>query len=138
MNLYVIGPVTGKPGENRQEFERVADALFAAGHIPMIPHIADDMRDCEDWQSAMCASIREMLRFDFNPYKTKRLPRRLWYEGVAMLDGWEHSRGARIEHGLAEALAIPCRPWREWLRAESPSAPLAATGASQPVLARAC
>jgi len=32
-----------------------------------------------------------------------------------MLDGWEKSRGARIEHDLAEALGIPCKPWREWL-----------------------
>ena len=35
--------------------------------------------------------------------------------GIAMLDGWEDSKGARIEHDLAEALGIPCKPWREWL-----------------------
>lgn len=35
--------------------------------------------------------------------------------GIAMLDGWEESKGARIEHDLAEELGIECRPWREWL-----------------------
>lgn len=34
---------------------------------------------------------------------------------IAMLDGWEQSRGARIEHNLAKALGIECRPWMEWL-----------------------
>lgn len=37
------------------------------------------------------------------------------YDGIAMLDGWEDSKGATIEHDLAEALGIPCKPWREWL-----------------------
>ena len=35
--------------------------------------------------------------------------------GIAMLDGWEQSKGARIEHALASALGIECRPWRECL-----------------------
>lgn len=51
---------------------------------------------------------REVVRSDGRRYEPH-------YDGIAMLDGWEDSRGARIEHDLAMSLGIECRPWREWL-----------------------
>ena len=37
------------------------------------------------------------------------------FDGVAMLDGWEQSRGARLERQVAEACGIPCKTVNEWL-----------------------
>lgn len=38
------------------------------------------------------------------------------FDGVALLDGWEDSRGASWKHRIAtEVLAIPCLPGAEWL-----------------------
>ena len=110
MNIYVIGPVTGKENENREEFERVRDELIASPHTHNVDIPHNHVEPWDEWRDAMCGSIRAMLwlaRYsgvgDIPGF------------GIAMLDGWEHSRGARIEHDLAEALGIECRPWREWL-----------------------
>ena len=120
MNIYIIGPVTGRPDDNRAEFERVSEKLWLAPgkrHEPITPfHMVSEARidefiDADDditWNIAMKGCLMELLNH--------------WNEwadhpniGIAMLDGWEQSRGARIEHDLAVALGIPCRPWREWL-----------------------
>lgn len=111
MNIYVIGPVTGKEDENHMEFERVRDELWAnpANNAVIIPH--DHVVPGSSWEQAMQISITEMLRWwSFTLY-----PVIGHGFAVALLDGWEDSRGARIERDLAEALGIECRPWMEWL-----------------------
>ncbi len=113
MRLYVIGPVSGIKKNNRPAFEEVATVLMAEGYgvDNIVPECVDD------WRGAMLHCLHHLtitrVRCDKghegehtgNPY----------IQGIAMLDGWEKSRGARIEHDLAEALGIPCKPWREWL-----------------------
>jgi hypothetical protein len=41
-------------------------------------------------------------------------------DGVALLDGWRHSKGALAERALARAAGIPARPLALWL-ADGPS-----------------
>lgn len=111
MNLYVIGPVTGKPNENREEFERVRGELLdnATLGAVSIPH--DYIEPDSTWKHAMHMSITVMMQlwsFELGPVIHQPF-------GIAMLDGWEGSKGATIEHDLACALGIECRPWREWL-----------------------
>ena len=111
MNLYVIGPVTGKENENREEFERVREELYAnyENNVVVIPH--NNVEHDASWESAMCVSIITMAQ-----WWSYEIDRNINHPfGIAMLDGWEDSRGATIEHDLAEALGIECRPWREWL-----------------------
>lgn len=112
MNLYIIGPVTGKPDGNLTEFNRVKAELWSIGASVDIPHDYIDERVC--WMDAMLVSTHLITQFEpklhhepptYEPH----------YDGIAMLDGWEQSKGATIEHDLAEALGIPCKPWREWL-----------------------
>lgn len=115
MNLYVIGPVTGKENENREEFERAKRELKIKGYVVSTPFevvcaMTDTGRvgpDCEgNWDACMYASCKHIVD-----------GRWIYQNGfaIAMLDGWEQSRGARIEHDLACALGIECRPWMEWL-----------------------
>lgn len=107
MNLYVSGPVTGIKDDNRPAFLAVERELRAAGHAADIPHRW--VIPNSSWHKAMADSIRRMMSLWENALKIDE------EFGIAMLDGWEASRGARIEHDLAEALGIPCKPWREWL-----------------------
>lgn len=55
MRLYVIGPVSGHEGDNREEFEEARRQLEEAGFKVAIPH--DKIEQGTPWQSAMRASI---------------------------------------------------------------------------------
>ena len=104
MNLYVIGPVTGKPKDNLPAFINARNGLWAAGYYVYIPH--DIITTGVEWRYAMARSIEHICN------RVRRYGDKF---AVAMLDCWEDSKGARIEHDLAEALGIECRPWREFL-----------------------
>lgn len=103
MRLYVIGPVTGREGDNREAFEEARRELEAAGFKAVIPHDVVDAGD--DWQLAMRQSIREMLRVRAG---------RPVYDGVAELPGLFGSRGARCERGVCGQLGIPHKTVGEW------------------------
>ncbi len=51
MRLYVIGPVSGHEGDNREAFEEARRELEAAGFKATIPH--DKIAEGTDWQMAM-------------------------------------------------------------------------------------
>lgn len=113
--LYVIGPITGIENDNIDEFERVRDALAdGLSRVGItIPH--DVVRGDFSWQRCMMRSIHNLTRLRAEYDKRNKAQYVPFYDGIAMLDGWENSKGARIEHDLAEALSIPCKPYREWL-----------------------
>lgn len=105
-HLYVIGPVTGIKDDNRPEFEKVKRELERkCGAFATIPHELIPKRT--PWHTAMLISIHTMTQYLF--------PSREPQFGIAMLDGWEKSKGARIEHDLAVSIGIHCKPWMEWL-----------------------
>lgn len=110
-SLYIIGPVTGKPNDNKAAFAEARRALEADGYLCAIPH--DYVSEGTDWSTAMRISITAMLSLE---HGIRNKPA---FDGVAMLDGWEQSEGARIEKQVAEALGIPCRPWREYIDSDS-------------------
>lgn len=104
MNLYVIGPVTGKPKDNLPAFINARNGLWAAGYYVYIPH--DIITTGTEWRYAMARSV-EHISNEVRRYGDKF--------GIAHAGWLGATKGARIEHDLAEALGIPCKPWREWL-----------------------
>lgn len=98
LRLYVIGPVTGIPGNNLAEFVEAKDRLQTAGYDVTIPH--DIISSNADWLDAVIKSINQIGRYD----------------GVAQIDGWALSDGAMIEYTVADRLGIPVKPVDEWLR----------------------
>lgn len=98
MRLYIIGPVTGIDFDNRPEFTRAKFRLEGAGYEPSIPH--DFVPQYADWETAMKVSIAHLLEAD----------------GVALLDGWQDSRGARLEYDIARRLSIPAYDVAWWMK----------------------
>ncbi len=139
MRLYVIGPVSGIKQNNRPAFEEAAAALMAEGYGVDIPHniVPDNVKD---WRGAMlhCLHHLTMTRVRCDEGHKGERTGHPYIQGIAMLDGWEESKGAKIEKQVAEALNIPCRPWREYLSPAKGAAALAADGALQPIFASAC
>lgn len=104
VRLYVIGPVSGHEGDNREAFEEARRQLEDAGFDATIPH--DIVPQGTEWRIAMQMSIRAMLSLDGGGTPI--------CDGVAELPGVFGSKGARCERGICEQLGIPHKPVAEW------------------------
>lgn len=110
--LYISGPVTGIEDGNLSAFESVQKELEAAGYLTDKPH---DLVDREDsHETAMLLCVNELTGRTQKPGIRHPVPR---YDGVALLEGWEQSEGAKLEKAVAEACGIPCKTVDEWLEA---------------------
>lgn len=95
MKIYLSGPMTGLPDYNRAAFREAAD-FYRSQHfqvrdpsrIVLEPKQPDEIRS--EWQRYMVHAVRMLLECD----------------AIVMLDGWEDSKGARIEHDLAVQLGL--------------------------------
>ncbi|KQW25174.1 DUF4406 domain-containing protein [Acidovorax sp. Root402] len=84
MRIYVAGPMTGYPDLNFPAFHAAAAALRAQGHHMENPaEINADPK--AQWLDCMRMDIARLVTCDT----------------VYLLPGWEKSRGAKVEHGLA-------------------------------------
>lgn len=102
--LYLSGPMTGYPDFNRAAFYLAEHRLRASGYLVLSPA---RLRFTEpynpSWSDWMRPALELMLRAD----------------GIAMLDDWRKSTGARLEVALAVDLAIPVYSV-DWWRSERP------------------
>lgn len=106
MKIYLAGPMQGYPDFNFPAFFSAAQSLRGQGHTVFNPAERDveahgdafssPTGDLQDIQHTGF-SLREALYHD-----TKFIC--LEAEAIALLPGWENSKGARAEHALAVAL----------------------------------
>lgn len=95
--LYVAGPMTGYDECNYPLFNQTAESLRAYGYEVENPAEA----------TIKAAHYVDFLRADLQALLT--------CHGVALLDGWEHSTGARNEAMVAGVLRMPVKPVLYWL-----------------------
>ncbi len=101
-HLYISGPMTGHEDFNRPAFHEAARQLRQAGYRVTNP-AEKGLPDSAPWQMHMRADIKAMMDCD----------------GLAILAGWQNSRGANAETNLAHALGIPVHGVIVWLAAAS-------------------
>ena len=103
--LYVAGPMTGLPEFNYPAFNAAAKMLRGFGYVVLNPVDAEDHNPTpgtpQEWDWYMRHALRMVLDA----------------EGLALLPGWENSRGARLEVQVAQSLGQPCRALEEWVEA---------------------
>lgn len=88
--VYLSGPMTGYPDDNRPAFRAVAARWRALGYEVLNPaETAPELRR------------QTYLRLD--------LLMALAADELVLLSGWEQSNGARLEVAVAQALGIPIR-----------------------------
>ena len=87
--VYLAGPMTGLPELNYPAFNAAATDLRFRGWWVENP-AALELPPCDNWRDYMRRGIGQMLSCDW----------------VALLPGWERSRGARIEERLARDLGL--------------------------------
>ena len=94
MRVYISGPMTGLPDNNFPSFHSAAAALRACGYEVVNPAeidpgvSADIVGEKAFWQACMRADIRALCEC----------------EALALLPGWERSKGAHLELHLAHRL----------------------------------
>ncbi|WP_108723834.1 DUF4406 domain-containing protein [Cellulomonas timonensis] len=91
LRVYISGPMSGYPQHNYPAFFAAEDLLRAAGHVPLNPARNPEQPTWADY-----------LRLDLGDVLTA--------DQLAVLPGWEASRGARLEVHVAHALEVPVLP----------------------------
>ena len=90
LKIYIAGPITGAVDVNRHTFNVHAATLAEAGHVPLNPAVLPIGLENHEYM-AICKPMVEIA------------------DEVHMLPGWEHSKGAMMEHGWAIERAKPIR-----------------------------
>ncbi len=98
MRIYISGPISGMPNGNKNAFAHAAIDLQSIGHVPVNPR-ENGLPDEAPWEAHMKMDVKLLVDCD----------------GIAMLPGWEESRGATLEHNLARDLKIEIRTLENWL-----------------------
>lgn len=92
MTVYISGQITGleidQAKANFKERQRIVEA---DGHIAINPFDVIEYDPKLTWSDYMIADIKALFECD----------------AITMLDGWELSRGARIEFAIACELGLP-------------------------------
>lgn len=110
MKIYLAGPMRGLPEFNFPAFMKAAEELRAQGHEVFNPAERDKEQhgDFEkgniNGDEVLAAaqhgfSLREALRDDTHWISMEA-------EGIALLPGWQNSKGAKAERALADALHL--------------------------------
>ena len=98
MKLYLAGPMTGIEDLNFPAFTAGAAALRAAGYEVVNPAELNPDHTMP-WAECMRRDIAALVTCD----------------GIALLPGWEQSRGATLEHHIASRLEMSVRSVDELL-----------------------
>ncbi len=95
--LYICGPMSGIPDFNYPAFNYAEKLLIHAGFRVVNP-ANNGLSRKSPWEHHMKRDIALLLGCT----------------GVATLDGWQDSRGARLEVHIARELNIPVMRLAEW------------------------
>lgn len=87
MRIYIAGKITGIENEAVLKFKRAETILKGMGYEPVNPLIENTT---DTWENYMKLGISKLLTCD----------------GIYMLSNWMNSKGAKIEHNLAEILKL--------------------------------
>ena len=108
--IYIAGPMTGIPQFNFPAFKEVKELFDARGWEVYCP--AHTFTTTTGFDASKCShgTTEEVLAQipDFN-YRTRMLQCLAMVakcEYIHLLSGWEHSKGAKAEYALAQALNL--------------------------------
>ena len=90
MKVYVAGPMTGLPNKNFPAFDKARDKLLAKGYWVVSPADLERNRDTLSYEGQMKDDLKHLLECD----------------AIFLLEGWEFSKGASVEHFVARVAGL--------------------------------
>jgi hypothetical protein len=111
MRLYLGGPMRGIPLFNFPAFHQAASELRTQGHEVFSPAERDNEYHGTDISAGNLAGDESQAHKEHGFDLREAMLRDCSYiclhaEGIALLPGWENSKGARAEKALGEALGL--------------------------------
>ena len=106
--VYISGPITGMPEGNKQAFKDAEEYLTELGYLCINPrHL--EIPFCLKWEGRNpCKDINKKGGERLWDLMMKRsLAEMMECNSVALLEGWEQSKGAVIEYQLCGILNLP-------------------------------
>ncbi len=105
--IYVAGPMTGIKKFNFPAFHEAADKLRAAGHVVFDPAENEEQIFGEGFNRSEHGDLNDIPQFKYR----EALAKDLEYiceqaTAIAMLPGWETSKGANAELAVAKAIGL--------------------------------
>lgn len=98
--LYLTGPMSGISQYNRPAFNDAAARLRDLGYTVLNPaENGGAMPDDAPWEDWMRLALTQMLKCD----------------ALVLLNGWQRSRGAQLEHEVATRLNMYTAPLAAWI-----------------------
>ena len=109
MNIYVAGPMRGLPNFNFPAFHAATARLRALGHTVFNPAERDEEKHGKDIASSPTGDLGEAAQKGFS-LREALCADTAWIcqhaDAIALLPGWQNSRGALAERALAVALGL--------------------------------
>jgi hypothetical protein len=104
MKVYISGPITDIPDENREAFSQAAATIALLKHEPVNPH-------------DVCADIYEIPRLEnesedaykkrkWRIYMRKNIKALVECDAIHRLPGYEKSKGSKLEIHIAKELGF--------------------------------
>lgn len=91
MKIYISGKISGTNlTETRKRFAAVAKAMKRIGVEPVNP-LENGLTEHDSWEAHLAKDIIDLLQCN----------------AIYMLQGWEDSKGARIEYHIATKIGMP-------------------------------
>lgn len=91
MKIYISGKITGLSlSQATEKFEQLEQMINASGHVTVNPMKVLPFHPDHDWKKYMVADIEALMECD----------------AIMMMDNWTDSKGAKIEHAIAERLGL--------------------------------
>ena len=111
MKIYLAGPMRGIPYFNFPAFNSAAANLRSAGHEVFSPAEHDNKKAGKDISTGNFRGSEEQAKIQHGFSIRDSLLADTTYicsdaDAIALLPGWENSKGARAEHALAVALDL--------------------------------
>ncbi len=92
MKFYISGPITGMPNRNEEAFDKAAKIIREVDPSAVNPLELDFASDTDlSWNECLRRDIKYLMDCD----------------AVLLLQGWEVSKGARLEVMIAKKLDMP-------------------------------
>ena len=91
MKIYISGKISGTNlTETRKCFAAAVKATKRLGYEPVNP-LENGLSEHDNWEAHMLKDIADLLQC----------------KAIYMLQGWQDSKGARIEHYIANEIGMP-------------------------------